>query len=597
MLEMSKNMTNPQIARLLRQVAAAFEVKDENFFRTKAYQNAAAAIEHTGSHLRDLWQEGKLGDIPGVGSALQQHLDELFTTGEVRHFQNETKDLPEGMFVLLGLPNIGPKTAYKLAKHFNLDDRNTAIAKLLAHAKNGEIRILPGFKDKTEQEIVISLESQTQKSKELPRMLFPQAEALSGEIIEYLKKCPDVMEIEVLGSQRRHAVTVGDVDLAVKTNNPGPVMDHVKAYPYIDRIVSSGEKTTMFVHSSGRQVDIKTQSPEKWGSMLQHYTGSKLHNIHLRKLAIDQGKSLSENGIKFDGKLHTFDNEQDFYKFLDLDFVPAPLREDTGEIELAQKHKIPSLVEQSDLLGDLHIHSNIDVKTSHDLGLSSVSELLSQAMEQKYQYIGISDHNPRQKDLSLKEKIDLMKKRNEIIDQEYYSFKKLNPKCSIKILKGLEVDIRPDGDLALEDELFEYLDYAIASIHSSFEQDQQTAHKRIIKAISHPKVNIIGHPTGRMLQKREGLDYDWPEVFAACKQHQVSLEINSSPQRMDLSENLIKAAIESGVSLVINSDSHNSEMLPFVKYGIYNAQRGYAKPEDILNCQPLSKLEKTLKKA
>lgn len=597
MLEMSKTMTNAQIARLLRQVAAAFEVKDENFFRTKAYQNAAAAIEHTGSHLKDLWEEKKLGDIPGVGSALQQHLEELFTTGNVTHFQNETKDLPAGMFVLLGLPNIGPKTAYKLAKQFELNDADTAIKKLLAHARNGEIRVLPGFKEKTELEIISSLESQAKKSKELPRMLFPQAEALSGEIIDYLKKCPEVIEVEVLGSQRRHAVTVGDVDLAVKTDDPLAVMAHVKAYPYIERIVSSGEKTTMFVHTSGRQVDIKTQSPGQWGSMLQHYTGSKLHNIHLRKLALEQDMSLSENGIKYKGKLHTFDNEKDFYNFMHLDFVPPSLREDTGEIELAQKHKVPVLVELDDLKGDLHIHSNIDIKTSHDMGQSSIEELLRQAMLQKYEYIGLSDHNPRLKDLTLDQKRELLKRRNEIIDQEYYSFKKLNPKCSIKILKGLEIDIRPDGELALEDELFEYLDYAIASIHSAFDQDQTTAHKRIMKAILHPKINIIGHPTGRLLQKREGLDYIWPEVFEACKEHGVVLEINSAPQRMDLSENLIKAAVEAGVTLAIDSDSHSADMLPFIRYGVFNAQRGYAKPADILNCLPLSKLEKNLKKA
>lgn len=597
MLEMNKNMTNSQIARLLRQVAAAFEVKDENFFRTKAYQNAAAAIEHTGSHLRDLWQEGKLGEIPGVGSALQQHLNELFETGNVRHFVSETKDLPAGMFVLLGLPNIGPKTAFRLAKHFNLNDPTKTVEQLLKHAKAGEIASLPGFKEKSQQEIIDSLESQKQKSKEQPRMLFYQAEALSKTIIDFLKQCPQVIDVEVLGSQRRSAVTVGDIDLAVKTNHPQMVMDHIKTYPGIEKIISSGEKTTMFVHVSGKQVDIKTQSSDMWGSMLQHYTGSKLHNIHLRKLALDQGKSLSENGIKTKDGLKTFDNEKDFYKFLGLDYIPPTLREDTGEIELAEKGALPDLVDLQDLKGDLHIHTNIDIKTSHDIGDSSVQQILSMATQLGYEYVGFSDHNPRIKDLTTKQKKDVILKRNEIIDQEYYSFKKENPNCTIKVLKGLEIDIKPDGSLALEDELFELLDFSIASIHSSFGQDKDVAHARMMKAIAHPMVNIIGHPTGRLLQKREGLDYDWPEIFEACSKNKVALEINSSPDRMDLSENLIKSAIEANVQLVIDSDSHHADHLPFIRYGVNNAQRGYCQKQNILNTNELVKLEKFLKKA
>lgn len=591
---MSKDLTNSEIAKLLRQVAAAFEIHDDNFFRVKAYQNAAVAIEHTGTHLKDLWQEGKIKDIPGVGPAIRQHLDELFQTGTVKHFVQETKDLPPGMFVLLGLPGFGPKTAYRLSKHFKLNDPKTAIDKLKKEAENGQIAALPGFGEKSQKDILDALTLAKLKSKEQKRMLLYEAEILSKEIVDYLKQSDKTLDVSVLGSQRRLSSTVGDIDLAVKTDDSAAIMSHILKYPKIQKIIGTGEKTTSFVHTSGKQVDIKTQSPAMWGSMLQHYTGSKLHNIHLRKLALLQGKSLSENGIKYKDKLHTFDNEKSFYSFIGLEYVPPALREDIGEIEAAQTDNIPNLVNLSDIKGDFHIHTDIDVSTSHDIGVSTVIEILEKAAVLNYEYLGLSDHNPRVNNLSIRDKKDILKRRNEIIDQQITSFEKKTGH-KIKVFKGLEIDIRPDGELALEDELFDLIDYAVASVHSSFKQETEDATQRVLKALAHPKVKIFGHPSGRLIQKREGLDYYWDEIFTFCKKKNIAVEINSNPNRLDLSENLIRDAIKIGTKLIIDSDSHDVNQMDLIKYGVYNAQRGWAQASDVINTRTLKQFESFLK--
>ncbi len=590
MLEMNKEMTNQQVSELLRKVAAAFEVKDGDFFRVKAYENAAASIEHVTSDLHDLWEENKLSDIPGIGPNLKQHLDELFRTGKVAHFIAETKDLPEGMFALLDLPGVGAKTAFKLAKAFKLYDQKTALEKLKKVTERGEIRKLEGFGDKSEEDILKALSQEKMGD----RMLLSPAFALAQEVMEYLKLDEAVEKVEVLGSLRRRTVTVGDVDLAVATKKPEKVMEHLLRFKGVKKVLSTGLKTTMFIHSSGRQVDVKTQDPNAWGSMLQHYTGSKLHNIQLRTYALGKKMSLSENGIKYKGKVETFKDEGAFYKYLGLDYIPPELREDVGEIEAALKHRLPRLIEEGDLRGDLHVHTNIDIETSHDLGMSSVNELLAKARLLNYEYLGLSDHNPK-RELSLTKKIDLLKRRKEKIEKGIDSFRNEVKTRVPKIFVGMEVDIRSDGSLALEDVCLDLLDYAIVSIHAVFDQEKKMATERVLRALSHPKVRFLGHPTGRKLQKRQGLDYDWEKVFDYCRTNDKWLEVNASVDRQDLPDMLIREAINGGVKLIVDTDSHAEEYMGFMKYGIWNARRGWAEKKDVVNTLPGREMEQLIR--
>ena len=587
MLGMKKGMSNKEVADLLEMVAAAFEVKGEDFFRVRAYRNAAASIEHLGSQLKDVWDAGKLEEIPGVGSNLAKHLDELIRTGRVKHFEEVVKGLPMGMFALIKLDGVGAKTAYKLARELDLKDEKTAIDKLRKKILAGKIRNLEGFGEKTEDELLKAIGS---IQGETERLLLPEGEAIAGEVVEYLKSSGLCEEVEVLGSLRRKSATVGDIDLAVMTNKPAELMEYLLKFKGIKKVLATGPKTTMFIHSSGRQVDVKTQSKDRWGSMLQHYTGSKLHNIHLRKLAIEKKMSLSEHGIKRGGRLYKYATEESFYGDLGMRYIPPELREDSGEIEASIRGKLPRLIDLGDVRGDLHLHTNIEIKTSHDMGVSSVRELLSMAEELGYEYVGVSDHNPKMKGLSEDERFRVVRKRNEAIDEEIASCE-----SSVKIFKGMEVDIRPDGQLAVSDEVLRLLDYAVVSIHASFKQSKDEATARVIKALNHPRVKIFGHPTGRMLNKREGLDYDWERVFGECKKRGVAVEINSSPERLDLPDMLVRQAVKMGVLLVINTDAHEVSSMKDIKYGVSVARRGWAEADNIVNTWSLGRFEKWIR--
>jgi len=508
----------------------------------------------------------------------------LIRTGRVKHFEQEVKGLPLGMFELMKLEGVGAKTAYKLASEFDLKDEKTAIDRLRKQILAGEIKKLQGFGEKTEDELLKAIGSVQSGS---DRLLLPEAEVIAEEVVEYLRSSGLCEKIEVLGSLRRRAATVGDIDLAVMTDKPTELMEYLLKFKGIKKVLSTGSKTTMFIHSSGRQVDVKTQSKDRWGSMLQHYTGSKLHNIHLRKLALEKKMSLSEHGIKKGGKLFKYAGENEFYEALGLKYIPPELREDSGEIEASIKGRLPDLVELKDIKGDLHMHTNIEIETSHDMGASSVSELLNMAESLGYEYIGLSDHNPKMKGLSESARVKVVKKRNEAIDKEIAS-----SESSVKIFKGMEVDIRPDGQLAVSDKVLDLLDYAVVSIHASFKQSKEEATKRVLSAFDYPKVKIFGHPTGRVLNKREGLDYDWERVFEECRRKRIAVEINSSPERLDLPDMLVRQAVKTGVLLVINTDAHEASSMKGMRYGVGVARRGWAEASNIINTWPYKRVEK-----
>jgi DNA polymerase (family 10) len=586
----SSELSNFEIAQLFRQVAAALQIEKADIFRQRAYERAASSIEQTSQPLKLLWENKKLDEIPGLGPTFLGYLEELFSQGKVTHFETILAKMPPAMFELMKLHGVGSKTAYLLAKTFELPAGKKAFEKLRSVAEAGKIQELEGFGERSEQEILQALDEYKEEEK---RMLLSTAQEIADDVSAYLQKHAAAIEIATLGSLRRKQETIGDVDIAVQTHEPEAIMEHLKKYPGIASLISSGPKMTIFRHHRGAQVDVKTQSPEKWGSMLQHYTGSKQHNIHLRSLAQEKGWSLSENGLERDGQVEIFTTEKELYATFGMQFIPPELREDKGEIQAALKNALPKLVELDDIKGDLQMHTSLDFPTSHDQGASSVTELLTVAQELGYEYIGLTDHNPPQSSLTSQEKLKILKARRQAIQSEAEQFAHQHEKAPHAIV-SMEVDILPSGELALDDDCLQELDYAIASIHSSFRESPDDTTSRILRALSHKKVRILAHPTGRLLLKRASIRADWGAIFSFCAENSIFVEVNASPRRLDLPDELIRLALQSGVKVAINTDSHSAESLREMRYGVWQAQRGWATADEVVNTLSWKELKKTL---
>lgn len=608
------NMTNSDIVEMLRNVAAAMVIKNADRFRIIAYEKAADSIEHLTSDVKDLWDDGKLGEIPGVGKALSDYLDELMRTGKVKHFEAMVKGIPPAVFVFLKVPNLGPRRAYQLAKEFGITEQNSAILRLKKTAKEGKIAKLEGWGSKSEAEILSSIETYRRGQIKENRMSLPFVDSLAQELMAELRKLPQVVRVDCLGSLRRKVATIGDIDLAVATNDPEKVIKAFVGLPKVRKIVDSGPKGATVLLSVGRQVDLRVQKPQAYGAMLQYFTGSKNHNIKLREYALKQGLSLSEHGIKTVGskqlavgswnksaKIYEFATEETFYKALEMPWIPPEIREDAGEIEASLTRRLPWLVQTADIKGDVHVHSNFDLKPSHDLGASSLEELLDEAARCGYEYIGISDHNPSVTNQSENEIVKIMKRRREKFEQLYSSwsnrvkpFDKAQGK-RVHLFIMLEVDIDPKGKLALPESAFSEVDAIIVSVHSSFNMTKEAMTSRIISGLSHPKARILGHPTGRLLGKREGYEADWEKLFGFCVQSNKALEINAWPERLDLPDLLVRMAIGKQIKLVINTDSHHKEQMRLMTYGVDVARRGWAEKKDILNTMGYNDFSKWLK--
>ncbi len=570
--------SNQRLAKMLRSVAAAYTIKKiGNIFQIRAYENAADSIENSTVEVSDLWQEGKLDQVPGVGESLKGYLDELFKTGQVKHFEAVKKGIPDVVFDLLDVSGVGPKTAQNLA---NLGV--SSLDELKRWIKSGEL-VRKGFSSKLAQNIMGGLHELNQRDN---RMLLPYAAVQAEKILDYLKKSKDVLDAHPLGSLRRMVATVGDLDFSASSKNPKVVVDYFCKMPAIARILDQGINKATIVLKSGVQADLLVGEPDSYGALLQHFTGSKAHNIKLRTLAIGKGYSLSEHGVRRteggrlkveDGKLIKTETEEEFYKLLGMD-VPAPeLREDTGEIEASLEHKLPRLVSSDDIKGDLHLHSNFPIeKPSHAPGVDSIEEIIRKAMKLGYMYVGISDHSPSF-NLSKDKIVATIEKRTKFIQQLKQRTK------SIRVLNGLEIDILPNGALSIPDEALETLDYCIAGIHSGHRGEKDVITKRLISALNSPHVDIISHPTNRLLNERDSSDADWEEIFKLAAKNGKILEINAYPNRLDLRDDLVRMAKNYGVKFIINTDAHRIEQMDNMKFGVAVARRGWAEKKDIVN--------------
>lgn len=594
-------MDNQTISQLLRNMAAAYEILGENRFRINAYAQAADAVNALPISVHELWKSHKLTEIPGVGGSIASHLEEFFTTGKSKHFDETFKKIPEGTFNLMKIRSIGPKTAVKLTNELY---RGKYAGKTIYEKLNNALSVqaissLEGFGVKREQDIKAALaqflEGQTKKK----RLLLQEADLIAQNICTYLREDKNVNKFDVLGSLRRKKDTIGDLDIAATTSNPTETIKHFLSYPGVTTVIDQGLKGATIIVQNGVQIDLRITDEKSYGAMLQYFTGSKYHNIKLREYALSKHLSISEHGIK---KLITkepkpipFKNEKEFYGYLGLPLIPPEMREDKGEIELAINSKLPTLVEERDIKGDLHIHSNYDLSSSHDMGLSSLEVLLKRADERRYEYIGLSDHNPKQM-LNENEIVEVLKRRKEYFDNIIYSKKIVQKYKSIqKVFIMLEVDIKPDGNLALPMKAFDYLDAVLVSIHSSFTQDKEVMTKRILKALTfHPKVRVFAHPTGRLINSRPGIEADWEEIFEVCRAHDIALEINASPQRLDLPDSLVWEARRQGMKFTIGTDTHEVSSMDDMKYGVSVSRRGWCEARDILNTESVEKFSKWL---
>jgi len=580
--------SNLQIADLLRNVASALQLEseDKNRFRIIAYNRAADAIEHASSDIKDLWDNHELDSVAGIGEAIASYLDELFTRGKVAHFQQIIQKNPPAFYELLTIPNIGPVTAHKLCQELGLSKKAGCLKKLQKAALKGRI---PAHLIQT----VLDFSPASR------RLLLHQATQIAEALVRYLQTCPQVITCEPLGSLRRQVSTVGDIDLAVSTLVPATVISYFCNYPKKSEVLDAGNTKASLMLHDGIRVDLMTCDPKTYGSLLQHLTGSKHHNIALREYALKKGFSMSEYGLKKlipakktspsikvrEGRGVSYETEKELYKALGLDYIPPELREDSGEITAAKAGQLPRLVQLSDIQGDLHLHSSFDTEPAHDLGQHPLARLVEKAKLLNYAYLGLTEHNSSVSNHKIDNIYSILSNKKELVAK--YN----NSNREIYCFNGLEIDIQTDGILALPDSCFELLDYAIVSIHSGFRQNKLEMTKRVMAGLSHPKALILGHPTGRLLQQREGISLDWDQLFDFCLKHHKILEIDAWPNRLDLPDTLVREAVKAGVKMIISSDSHSLDHMEYIRYGLSVARRGWATASDIINTYSLTQLK------
>ncbi|MEO1958117.1 MAG: DNA polymerase/3'-5' exonuclease PolX [Nautiliaceae bacterium] len=566
-------MNNIEIAKIFSQTADLLEIKGENPFKVRAYRNAARIIENSSKDFEKLVRDGvDLTRLPGIGKDLSEYIKEIVLTHKFSKLEELKKEIPSGLLEMLSIEGLGPKRIKQIYDAFGI----TSLDELKKYADNKELAKLKGFGPKLIEKILKGIK---QLKKAGIRFLWAEVEGIANELKEYLQKFDGVEVVEIAGSFRRKKESVGDLDVLVIAKDYAKVSEYFVKFKRVKEIHSAGlTRSTVFLEN-GLQVDLRAVSRESYGAALHYFTGSKAHNIKIRRLAIEKGLRVNEYGVYKGEKRIAGRNEEEVYKAVGLCYIEPELRENRGEIEACLDGKLPKLIEH--LRGDLHMH------TTYSDGACSIEEMVKKAVEMGYEYIAITDHSKR---LSVANGLDekrLLKQFDEIeIVREKYP--------QIKILKGAEVDILEDGSLDFSDEVLKRLDIVVGAIHYKFNLDKRTQTKRILRAL--PKINILAHPLNRLINKREGIEAEWDEIFKMAKELNVAMEINSQPDRLDLNDILSKRAKEIGCKIAINSDAHNTKMLEFIRYGINQARRGWIEKEDVINTFEFDRLSNFLKK-
>lgn len=587
-------MENVEIARILEDMADLLELQDANPFRIRAYRNAARTVEAHTTPLRKLVADGAdLTDLQGVGKDIARYIAELVTTGKLSVLEELAKEVPRSLIDLTRIPGLGAKRVRILWEELGLE----TLAELEKAAQADQIKDLKGFGPKTQQKILDGIAAFKRRG---TRFKLSDADQYVEPFLEYLRRERAVRKVEVAGSFRRRQETVGDIDLLVIATDPGPVVERFTSYPEVRKVELAGDTKATVILASGLQVDLRILPRKSYGAALQYFTGSKEHSVRLRKRAVERGLRISEYGVfrvskgksseeeaaqdPWAGEMVAGREEREVYASVGLPWISPELREDRGEIEAAEKGKLPSLVELKDIRGDLQMH------TTWSDGHASIEEMLDACVERGYEYLAITDHS---KALAMTGGLDAKKLREQWREMDELT----SSRDEITLLRSMEVDILADGSLDLDEESLAALDVVLVSIHSQLDLPPAKQTRRILKAIQHPEVNVLGHPTGRLINKRDPMEFDLDEVLHCAVEYGVAIELNAHPDRLDLKDTHLMNARELGVKLVIGTDAHRPEDLAHMRHGVDQARRAWLEPGDILNTQALEQLLRALDKS
>jgi DNA polymerase (family 10) len=579
-------LDNRSLATILYETADLLEISAQDPFRIRSYRNAAEAIEGWPQQLSDLKDDPKkLLEIPGIGKGMVANLREIFSEGRLKLHAELLEQFHPSMLELLKIQGLGPKTVALIWDAFHV----SSVAEVEKLARDGKLRTLPRMSEKSEQKILKAIETFQSIS---GRFHLDEADRTAEKLASHLEGLPGVEKITPAGSLRRGRETVGDVDILVTgkccTNEKqrNDVIERILAFPGIIDVLAKGDNKVSFKLRTGMQVDVRLLPPDSFGAAMQYFTGSKSHNVNLRQRALKMGYTLNEYGlVKLEGEKRVAGKtEEEIYKKLGLDYIPPELRENCGEIEAAAEHRLPDLIELKDIRGEIHMHT---VETD---GKCTIEEMALAARERGYEYIAITEHS---KNLAFANGLD-----DKRAMQHIKRLRKADEQIEgIRILGGIEVDILADGELDLSDSVLEEMDVVVASVHSAFNQEPAKMTDRLLTAMSNKNTMIVGHPTGRLLLRRDAYQFDMDKVLDFAANNNVKMELNAYPDRLDLCDRHLRMAKERGVKIVINTDAHHTTHFEKLKYGVLQARRGWLTKQDVLNTLPAEKLTAALKRA
>jgi DNA polymerase (family 10) len=573
-------MRNTEIAEAFDELASLYELDGAVIYRVVAYRNAAKAIREAGVSVAELQRQGRAEELAGVGKTIAEKIGALLEDGSIPSADKLKQRIPSGLIEVTRIPGLGPKRARQLHQELGVE----SLEDLRKAAEQGRLKDVPGFGKKAEENVMLALEAGADGSAK-PRVLLSQALAIGEEMVAALREHPAALRVELAGSARRMADTCKDLDIVAAASEPKALTEAFASLAQVDEVGSTGEAGARAITHSGLSVDFRIVEAGAFGNLLQHFTGSGKHNEALRSDVVKRGLHVSEYGIADDesGKTEAFETEEEVYERLGMQFIPPELRENRGELKAARDGKLPELITEADIRGDLHMH------TIASDGRNTIAEMAEAARDHGYEYIAITDHSASHgfnNDVSPDElKRQIERVRSLELD-------------GITVLVGTESNVLPDGSLDYDDELLEQLDWVVASVHTSFRMAEREMTDRMVTAIEHPLVDAIGHPTGRMLGRREGYALDIERVIEAAAKSGTFLEINSNANRRDLPDTYARAAADAGVTLVIDSDAHGVDTLPVtLRYGIATARRAWLTKEQVANTRSWPELNELRKRS
>jgi DNA polymerase (family 10) len=571
---------NSDVAGIFNQVADLLEIQGANEFRVRAYKNAARTIMGISRNVSDLVKTGEdLSELRGIGRDLAGKIVEIVETGSLRQLKSLERQIPAGLIELMKIPGLGPKRVQRIYKDLGV----SSIERLEQAVREGRIQELKGFGRKTGDQILRGIQS-AKKIGTGARIMVSVAELIAESLVRYLSQTEGARKLEVAGSYRRRKETVGDLDILMVCDSPAAAMDRFVAYEDVENVIAKGGTRSSVVLRGGFQIDLRVIRSENYGAALHYFTGSKAHNIEIRSMAERRGLKINEYGVFKGEKRIAGRTEEEVYAKVGLPYIEPELREDRGEIETARKGKLPELVNMKDIKGDLHCHSNASD------GKSTLEDLADAALRRGHEYLAISDHSKR---VTIARGLDEVRLRKQI-----EQINRLNERLKgIRLLKSIEVDILEDGTLDLPPGVLRELDLVICAIHYNRSLSRYRQTERVLRAMGNPYCHILAHPTGRMIGKREPYEIDMEKLMREAKKGGWYMEINARPERLDLPDTACKMANEMGVKLAISTDAHSTKDFDFLRYGLWQARRGWTEAADVLNTHRWKELKRLLRRA